>query len=1079
MAQTKLLHLPVSAGMHQELDEHACGPGVLQLARNVRFPTQGACRSRPGTLALVSASAADVDYADLDNGTGPDFILEAPGGFVFGKGGYGYRYDAATETVSAAGSYANAQPLGVLDTMAREEVPNGNAEPWPLSQAAASGYVATVYSCGNGQGLIGPGDDGVVLHILTEDGALVTSASYNNAQTACVVVDGDTGNMVLFLQKGTDIIAAAITVATDGVTIGALTPVLLLPGLGPAVLASATSYWAACSVQGTGWGLIWRAPGGGQIRVTLGAGVAGLTPFDQFAPASVGEPVSIYSDGSSLYTGYIAGAGPYDSWARVYDVFAFPAVTGSQIVWTEATGNTLGPPLFGEGPSNSTLVAVTSSPNLFNTEASTVIFGSITAAAVPTLTNTVYQATAFSPPFAGGYMWLRMGGDDNPGASGLRYERAVLVDFMATRAGASDASKATPPVIALCGEAFAVYSSSTRSYGGGWFRQHLCQPARLSSLPSGASVYVCGVPRAVRIENHWSGAGASGLLLSEWLKFSLGGKRMVRRWGDLPVVTGSPVLLRSNEGSRNYNGVVKTLAAQRDGLDLGFHITPGLLPPVVSSGSGGITSGTYLYRVVVERIDADGRRWRSAPSGIQKVTVTAPDDTVELTARCTTDLLRAGSATVRHSSKFVLHVYRTLAGGSDFRRCTPPQGAPLPIASGVFTYVDGQPDAILDREFLYTDGGVLQNDMAPSSRFVAVTEDRIWFAGLWDTTQLQSSKFIVPGEPPQFTDDPSHRVVLPAPCTGIAAQDGVVIAFTAQGVYAVQGAGPTDQGQGAWDSPREVSRSCGCISELSIVETSAGVFFQAARGIYLIPRGLGEPMFVGAPIQDVLESLTSPAITAASFCRLSNTVRFVAGGIVLVLDLSTSAWSQDTYDGNIAGVCDSSSGAVLAQEQADSGRFFRRESDVLREDDLAGSTPAALLRFGKLHPFGIAGWGTVGAGIALFAPLGGLQFPDADVEIELSVDDEAPSAVTYSMSQFDDGVANYRKLFTDTVRQGSAFELSIQVEGLGWRYVGATLELEDLGGGRRMRSDIFVTSLVTETLETLLTEDGDALITER
>jgi hypothetical protein len=1064
MAQVgpKMIHLPVAPGMHQELDAHACGPGVLRYALNVRFPNSGSCRSRPGTDVIGGSSGADVDYSEIADSGGPDFMAEVPGGFVFGKSGYGYRYDGATGSVSAAGSYSNALPLGVLDTMAREEIATSNPVPWPLSQAYASGYVATLYSCGNGQGGVGPGDGYVVLHVMTVGGALVASMNLPLSQVGYVVADGDSGNMVVMVQQGTDLRAATITLSASGATIGAFVSV--------GTLFSATSYWALAPAPSYGWALTYQ-DFAVTAKVALGIGtVAVLGGFYGFPAATV--PVSVYCDGTHVFVGWVEGVGPYLARVRVYDM-ALSVTGGTATVQSDATAGALGPPLFGAGPGGTTLYAVSRSDNTSLTQTSNISFGTVTSASVVHFLCAVYEATALSSPFGGGYIWARVGGLET--LPGVRFERAVLFDLMAVRAGANANAQAQPPVIALCGEAFQQSQQLGGGYAAGWYRHFLPTPVDTGDY------WVAGIPRLVRSET--SLVLNIGLSIAEWLKFRLDASRMVRKWGDLVVVPGSPTLLRGDEGSRSYDGT-NSLAVQRDGTDLGFHVNPVLDAPSQSNGAGTLTPGTYMHRVVIERIDADGRRWRSAPSGIQSTVLVGPNDTITLAGRFDVTQLRAGTfgtfvSSARPTSRFVVHAYRTLAGGSEFRRATPPQGAPMPGVDGTFTYTDTLEDSKLIREFLYTDGNVLQNDMAPSARFVAVTEDRIWLAGLWDVNQLASSKVIVPGEPPQFTDHPSHRVVLPAPCTGIAAQDGIVVAFTAQGIYAIQGAGPTDQGQGAWESPREVTRSCGCINELSIVETSAGIFFQASRGIYLLPRGLGEPVFIGAPVQDLPDQLPSPGIESAAFCRDTNTVRFVIGEFVVVFDLTTNAWSLDGYAEGAVGVCDSDRGAVIAlASPTASSKYFRRESEIAEGDDEAATEPECIMQFGKLHPFGVAGWGTVGAGIALFEELNGLQFPQGEVTISIAVDDADPSTVTYSMAAFDDRMANYRKLFTDTVRQGSAFELQVSVEGLGWRYVGATLEAEDLGGTRRMQGNIFPTTLVTESLETLLTEDGEALITE-
>src|SRR3990167_7811336 len=104
--------------------------------------------------------------------------------------------------------------------------------------------------------------------------------------------------------------------------------------------------------------------------------------------------------------------------------------------------------------------------------------------------------------------------------------------------------------------------------------------------------------------------------------------------------------------------------------------------PTTSNGAGSLTpSARYQWRAVCERIDYLGRRWRSAPSPVVEKTLGASDDTAALVARMSVNWLRAGgnaNANDLHSSRFVVHFYRTAANGSTFYRTTPPQGAPLP-----------------------------------------------------------------------------------------------------------------------------------------------------------------------------------------------------------------------------------------------------------------------------------------------------------------------------------------------------------------------------------------------------------------
>ncbi len=88
-------------------------------------------------------------YADVLAATGPDFVHPCADGFVFGARGYAYRYDNTKNTTHVAGSYSTAQPRGILDVSTREELTPTSQytlTPWPLSQAASGGLIATCHA---------------------------------------------------------------------------------------------------------------------------------------------------------------------------------------------------------------------------------------------------------------------------------------------------------------------------------------------------------------------------------------------------------------------------------------------------------------------------------------------------------------------------------------------------------------------------------------------------------------------------------------------------------------------------------------------------------------------------------------------------------------------------------------------------------------------------------------------------------------------------------------------------------------------------------------------------------------------
>lgn len=1022
--------------MRQDISEHMAPPGTITFAKNVRFSVDGEVRARPGTNALSAATDANVTYATANDG---ECLLErAPGGFVVGSQGFGYRYDLSKDRLHVGGCYGNAEPLGLFDTMAREDLGvAATLAPYPLSQAAVNGYVATLYSCGNGQGGYGPNDNLAILHIFTEAGVLVTSVRLDNVSAAWIVVDGSTAtNFILITQSTANALSARIiTTSATGATLGGAA------ALG--TLVANAAYWAACTWPGVGWVLLFQQ-GAASLEMDAYAGVAVLLTVAAIAVTGT-VPVSVYATATHVYVGWSQGAGPSAANARVYDA-TFSTTSGTVALATDAGVNQFGAPLFGPtsvvgAGGGAAMFAFAFSPSANISETSFTYAGILAVTGAIPIEQTVYQCTPASSPFANGYLWVRAGGIDNNTSNS--FHRELLLDFMGLRA--ADVTGSWEPVIALCCELF--IGASQASYNAGWYLQHIAPPVQLSD-----ESWVMGLPRVVREEDKLAVAGA-GLAIAEWRHFAIGGARQTATIGEEIMVAGHPTFLHSNAGTRYYD-LNANDAVMRDGLDLGFPL-PLAVNVALSNGAGTLVTGRYQLRLVIEYIDQSGRRWRSAPSEVIGFDIAGANDTATVTGRANIMWLRVPYAMFT-GSQVVMHVYRTTANGSTFYRATPPQGAPRPVSTGVFTFTDGISDALLRvREVLYTDGGVFPNDCPPSCRFISATEDRVWLAGLWETDQLQSSKILVPGEPPQFSDSPAFRVPLPngVKCTGVAVQDGIVIAFCARAIYAIQGGGPNDQGQGAWDSPRCITRSTGCINHLSIAETSAGIFFESDRGIELLPRGCGEPFFIGEPVFELAGQLGSTGVLSAAVTvnADSTTVRFCIGAVyVLIFDLDTKAWSFDQYPANVMAVCDTDDGAVFALTSISAGFGFLAELANLDRDSI-GNGPAEIgsdVVWAAVHPWGISGFGKFSGAIGMLDALStGYRAQNCTLFLTVDTPNPAEAGKSWLMSQLNQ--PDYRRRVPQ-YDAGTAAVLRLTTAGGGWRFMGWTVETEAVGGGRRM-----------------------------
>jgi hypothetical protein len=435
MAQQKTITVPVIAGMREDLSPHMAPPGTLSNAENVRFPIGGEVESRRGTTALSIATSAAVTYASL-NTAGPDYLERVPGGFVFGVKGFGYRYDFGKSRVHVAGSYGNALPIGRLATMAFEEATTaaGITVPWPLSQATQNGYVALVWSSGNGQGghigpITGPvASDGWFVQIFTTGGTLVGSVhSYNlgSASAGWVVADGSgTTDFIVIKQDGTALKAAAVTTSATGFTIGSFATV--------GTLNAATNYWGACNWPGIGWALIYQS-GATTVTVRKMAGTASLASTT-FTNATAG-PLSVYCDATNCYTGYSeVNAGDCVARGTVYDTALVLTSGGTIALFTDtgAGSQTLGPPLFGASATASTAFVVighSTGPGL-NANLTFTFATTLTAAGVAAGgSGNIYGLLPVSAPFDNGMIWCRR--------ETARSLRCVLLDFQTQRASSA------------------------------------------------------------------------------------------------------------------------------------------------------------------------------------------------------------------------------------------------------------------------------------------------------------------------------------------------------------------------------------------------------------------------------------------------------------------------------------------------------------------------------------------------------------------------------------------------------------------------------------------------------------------
>lgn len=425
--------------------------------------------------------------------------------------------------------------------------------------------------------------------------------------------------------------------------------------------------------------------------------------------------------------------------------------------------------------------------------------------------------------------------------------------------------------------------------------------------------------------------------------------------------------------------------------------------PIAAAGAPGVggsmTAGAdYFYAFVYRWVNPNGETELSAPAAGGKITLGAGDGHVTLSTSPSLYVLG-------QKSGVALDIYRSTGGSVFFYVGTADMNS--------LTYSDTMSDATAGANgVLYTQvGQELENRAPPGCRFLCVSQNRLWCGGLANPRLIQSSKSFQTGVAIAFADSDAFRVTLPDACTGLAFLDSVV-AFTRNAIYVISGDGPDNDGSNGWLSPVALPFPIGCIDWRSVVVTEEGVFFQSDRGIYMLPRGFGEPIPAGDAIMEQIRTypictgatvVTRGDGTPAAGSSAESTVRWsfcqeetCSHGLLVVYDRVHKAWSIDTLTnpganqnglafistwqdgqnaltpglgapgGRMALALDTTTpqfgigaGAVSLLRESTPGEYANAGFGDVQPVGGAGNAYFMLVRTGQIRPFGLFGHGLI------------------------------------------------------------------------------------------------------------------------
>jgi hypothetical protein len=429
----------------------------------------------------------------------------------------------------------------------------------------------------------------------------------------------------------------------------------------------------------------------------------------------------------------------------------------------------------------------------------------------------------------------------------------------------------------------------------------------------------------------------------------------------------------------------------RGGLSTLTPVAPAFSGNIVQSATGSIDitlNDVFSYRLVFEYEDAAGDLHRSAPSAGKSVTATSTDSTGAFTMSVT----RPGAQEIPSvNPRWVL--YRTEANGSVFYRTkTVPYDEDSPA---VLVVIDTTSDAdLIDNELLYTQGGELEATPPPAPLDVQVVADRAWIVSSENPRQAWHSKI----KQPFFSYEFNSTLVLESPedLTASAEMDGRFVAFSEDRIFSTGGAGPDNNGIGAFAPLTEISADAGCVQRPSVVSTPVGVMFMSRKGIRLLNRSLAlEP--IGDDVEDItLNATFKSAVLVASEDQVRWTITgAVTGGQqddVLVYDYSRGLWS--TFQ--LGGFGSSGDAAVFGDVHhmlEDGTSDVHAQSTVNFSDD--GNHYPLRMRSNDILFDGIAGFQRIWRLIFAVVRRG-----QSGMTVEYSTDDRSDVTRTWSNTEF-------------------------------------------------------------------------------
>lgn len=406
-------------------------------------------------------------------------------------------------------------------------------------------------------------------------------------------------------------------------------------------------------------------------------------------------------------------------------------------------------------------------------------------------------------------------------------------------------------------------------------------------------------------------------------------------------------------------------------VEVGF-VNPPITPQVQATvtSAGAITkNGTMQYCAVYAWQDDAGNVHRSAPSPFSSVVNCSAGGgaaAIEVTVYPCRLTYRQNGETltgVPGANPVKIEVYRNTAATPDIWQLSTAVVNDITNTTVISLSDATTDDTLATRPFLYTTGGAVPSNPAPSMTALMVHANRMFGISENGTTAYFTTT-LVQAEAPRFSD----AFTLDWPEGPIQAQWSLetrIHAATDTGIFSMFGSGPSDTNTGNDFSPIQAWQDdLGVIDPRCIASFQGGTVFQSARGLMLEGRD-GGYTWIGNQVQR--SQTTYPIVTSIAPLTEDGVIRITtklldqqgSGGQVIHWDHRRGRWS--THITSSFGWY--LTGAECAIEVG--GRYFQLMNDGTKVAIMGESSATSMddgvwvtlaVQTGWAHPGGLQGW---------------------------------------------------------------------------------------------------------------------------